>query len=92
MNFGIGYWFRGQCEHLLFGVKGKITAFRLPEPNFIQTKVLRHSEKPEEFRQLIERATAKMESRKRVELFSRKQTEGWDVFGNEVENSINLYA
>jgi N6-adenosine-specific RNA methylase IME4 len=88
MSLGMGYWYRGQCEHLLFGMKGKVKAFRIQESNFIQTKALRHSEKPEEFRQLIERSTIHMPNK--LELFARKQSPGWDVFGNEVENSIQL--
>jgi N6-adenosine-specific RNA methylase IME4 len=88
MSLGMGYWYRGQCEHLLFGVKGKVKAFRIQESNFIQTKALRHSEKPEEFRRLIERSTLHMPNK--LELFARKQSPGWDVFGNEVENSIQL--
>ena len=90
MSLGMGYWFRGQCEHLLLGVRGQVKAFRLQEPNFIQAKVLAHSEKPEEFRQLIERATSKMPSRNAVELFARRSVAGWDVFGNQVEGSIRL--
>lgn len=84
MSLGMGFWFRGQCEHLLFGIKGKIKAFRLQESNFIQCKVLKHSQKPKEFRQLIERATINMIKRNKIELFARQKTEGWDVWGNEV--------
>jgi len=84
MSLGMGYWFRGQCEHLLFGVKGKVKAFRLQESNFIQCKALRHSEKPQEFRELIERATANMPQQERIELFARQKPDNWDVWGNEV--------
>uniref|UniRef100_A0A6M3JM90 Putative methyltransferase n=3 Tax=viral metagenome TaxID=1070528 RepID=A0A6M3JM90_9ZZZZ len=84
MSLGMGFWFRGQCEHLILGIKGKIPAFRLQESNFIQCKVLRHSKKPHEFRQLIERATQKMTLQNRIELFARQKTDGWDVWGNEV--------
>jgi len=90
MSLGMGYWFRGQCEHILFGVRGKVKAFRLQEPNFLQTKVLAHSEKPDEFRKMIERATKNMPSQNRLELFARQNMDGWDVFGNEVEGSITL--
>jgi len=83
MSLGMGYWFRGQCEHLLFGVRGDVKAFRCQEPNFIQTKALRHSEKPEEFRALIERATKGMEPK--IELFARRKVRGWTAFGDEVE-------
>ena len=84
MSLGMGYWFRGQCEHLLLGVKGKVKAFRLQECNFIQCKAEKHSKKPEAFRQLIERATANMPTQDRIELFARQKTPGWDVWGNEV--------
>lgn len=86
MSLGMGFWWRGQCEHLLFGVKGKVKAFRMQEANFIQTKAGKHSQKPVEFRQLIERATPHLLNK--LELFARHQSEGWEVFGNEVNNSI----
>ena len=90
MSLGMGFWFRGQCEHLLFGIKGQVKAFRLQEANFIQCKSLRHSQKPDEFRKLIERATLSMPFRNRIELFAREKYQGWDVWGNEVESDIDL--
>jgi N6-adenosine-specific RNA methylase IME4 len=82
---GLGYWFRGQTEHLLFGVKGKVKPFRCQEPNFIRCdKSLRHSEKPQEFRELIERATINLQG-KRIELFARRSSPNWGVFGNQIE-------
>lgn len=90
MSMGMGFWFRGQTEHLLLGTKGKVKAFRLQEANIIQCKVEKHSKKPEVFRQLIERAIVKMESPEKLELFARHETGGWDVFGNQVSNSILL--
>jgi len=54
MSLGMGFWFRGQVEVCLLGIRGKIKPFRLQTPNFIQTKALRHSEKPIEIRRLIE--------------------------------------
>ena len=84
----MGFWWRGQCEHLLFGVKGKIKAFRMQEANFIQTKVGKHSEKPDEIRQLIERATVSLNPK--LELFARKKYNNWDSWGNEISNDINL--
>lgn len=89
MSLGMGFWWRGQCEHLLFGVKGNVKAFRMQEPNFIQEKVCKHSEKPEVFRAMIERATPHLPDK--LEMFARgTPASGWDVFGNEVENSIEL--
>jgi len=62
----------------------KVKAFRCQQANIIEAKVLSHSEKPEEFRQLIEDATADMPNRRRIELFARRTTPGWDTWGNEV--------
>ena len=86
MSLGMGFWFRGQVEVCLLGVVGKVKAFRIQKPNFIQSKVGRHSEKPEEMRQLIEETGLTP----RIELFARKKVEGWDCWGNEVESDIEL--
>lgn len=86
-RLGLGFWFRGHTEHLLFGVKGKVKAFRLSEENFHETAVLKHSEKPEYFRGLIERATAKIDNPRRIELFARTRVEGWTAWGLEVDKN-----
>src|SRR4029079_7207110 len=87
---GLGYWFRGECEHLLFGIKGNIRSFLCQETNFIQYKVLEHSEKPHLFRKLIERATNKIQDPKRIELFARQKIYGWDAWGNQVKEIQRL--
>ncbi len=81
MSLGLGFWFRGQVELCLLGVKGKVKPFRLQKPNFIQTKALRHSEKPDEIRQLIEETGLSP----RIELFARQRAEGWDCLGFDVD-------
>lgn len=86
---GMGYWFRGQHEILLVGVKGK---FPPPEPSKRVGSVFKirrgkHSEKPEYVRELISNA---FPSHNKLELFAREKTEGWDVWGNEVESDIDL--
>lgn len=86
MSLGMGYWFRGQVEVCLLGIRGKIKAFRIQKANFIQTKALRHSEKPVEMRQLIEATGLEP----RIELFARQRVEGWDCWGNEVISDIDL--
>lgn len=84
-RLGTGYWFRGEAELLLFGTRGKVPAFRSSLRNVIAHPVLKHSEKPEVFRELIETATAKMPDRSRVELFARKETPNWRCIGNELD-------
>ena len=92
MSHGMGFWFSIQTENLLLGIKGNIRAFRSPEPNFFQGSVLhfKHSQKPQKFRSMIERATKNISNVQRIELFGRKRIEGWDVWGNEVASTIEL--
>jgi N6-adenosine-specific RNA methylase IME4 len=47
----------------------------------------KHSEKPQKFRDLIIELCGDLP---RLEMFARQKAEGWDVFGNEVENSITI--
>jgi N6-adenosine-specific RNA methylase IME4 len=99
MSMGMGYWFRGQCEHLLLGVKGKVKPFRMQVANHYQSKAGKHSQKPHYFRELISKAAAvSFEQPRKLELFARSREgffpdyeyEGWDVYGNQVNNSIVL--
>ena len=50
----------------------------------VQAKVLSHSEKPEVFRRLIEKATRHMKPHRRLELFARKRVKGWTAWGLEI--------
>lgn len=88
-RLGLGYWWRGQCEHLLFGVRGKVPAFRMQEPNIIRVRPGRHSQKPEAFREMIERATVGMD--RKLEMFARTHPGGsWEVWGNEVDSNVEI--
>ncbi len=65
---------------------------RVPKKSFKVKQVLlspreRHSKKPDEIRNRIVELFGDLP---RIELFARSQTQGWDVFGNEVEGSIRL--
>jgi site-specific DNA-methyltransferase (adenine-specific) len=82
---GMGYWFRGVTEHVLFGVRGSVKAFRSPVKNLLRNKVGRHSAKPQQFHEIIESVTPQME---RVELFARYDRPGWTAWGNEVERDL----
>lgn len=81
MSWGMGYWFRGQTEHCLLGVKGKVKAFRIQKANFIQSKVRKHSQKPEEFFELIK----DVELKPRLEIFATSKREGWDAAGFDID-------
>jgi len=93
-HFGLGYWFRGQTEHLLFAVKGKPRSkFTAPHgatgknwSTLIIAKRGAHSKKPETFYEMIE----DISEPPRLELFARKKRAGWYVWGNEVKSDIEL--
>jgi len=84
MSLGMGFWFRGQVETLLVGIKGKVKAFRSQRPNFIQSKAGRHSQKPYEMYGLIEEIAKKHDLYPMIELFARHKREGWSALGNQV--------
>ena len=75
------FGFHHRTEFLLFGYKGKLEMYpkRKNFPTLINAKSKYHSSKPEIFRELI-----KPFGDKKIELFAREKTEGWDVWGNEV--------
>jgi len=81
------FGFHHRTEFLLFGYKGKIEMYpkRKAFPTIVGAKSEYHSQKPHVFRDLIESFGTD-----RLEMFARISPEGWDVFGNEVENSIDI--
>lgn len=83
---GTGYYFRGQHELLLLGVKGNpsvpLEADR-PSSVLFATRG-KHSQKPEEVYALIEKMYP---NSKRLELFARQKREGWEAWGNEIKES-----
>ena len=44
------------------------------------------SKKPDHFYETIERVT----TGNRIELFARQKREGWDIWGNELQNDVEL--
>ena len=80
MSLGMGFWYRGQVEQLLLGVRGQVKAFRIQKPNFIQTKVRNHSQKPAEMRELVDACNLEP----KLELFATEKIDSWDCVGNAI--------
>lgn len=81
---GMGYWFRGQHELLLLATKGKV---RTPEEknrisSVIRIKRGRHSEKPKEIYEVIEKM---FPNETYLELFARNKRDNWVSWGNEIK-------
>jgi N6-adenosine-specific RNA methylase IME4 len=77
-------------EFLLHGRIGKMPKVKRIDSTWFLTKRPNnsHSTKPEFFQDMIETVS----EAPRLEMFARREREGWDVFGNEVPNSIKLNA
>lgn len=88
---GIGNYTRSNVEYLTVGVrKGKdsdhwVRRQRNDISNVVMAKRLEHSEKPHVFRSLIEEMYGEV---KRIELFARTKTPGWDVSGNQIKQEL----
>jgi N6-adenosine-specific RNA methylase IME4 len=88
-GLGQGGLYCPTTEFLILARKGKMpTDKRREDSTWWQIKRPHnsHSTKPEFFRDLIE----KVSNEPRIELFAREKIKGWDVWGNEVENDIEI--
>lgn len=85
-KIGTGYYFRGQFELLLLGVKGKgigVLAEADRPSSVIIAPRKEHSQKPDEVYEIIERMYP---GRKYIELFQRgKPRKGWTTWGVEAQ-------
>jgi len=80
-KIGLGYYFRGQHEILLFARRGKPLERKIKNiPSVLFADKQRHSQKPIEFYDIIE----KISYGPYIELFARNKRDGWDSWGNEV--------
>jgi len=92
-RFGLGQYFRGQTEQVLFGVKGMIpykkdeNGKRCQAPTFFEVPRRKHSAKPEKMRMIIEHVSVTPGMLK-LELFARRETPGWDVWGDQIEEDM----
>ena len=84
---GCGNYFIHLTQTLLFGYRGKC---RFPRARYVRNVITanarRHSEKPPESYDLIERVSAAP----RLELFARRRRDGWHTWGNEVSCDVSL--
>lgn len=82
-RIGLGYYWRGQTEHVLFGVRGKLPSLVRTESTLVGKGIVkrgRHSAKPQVFYDEVERVSPGP----RLEMFAREPREGWTVWGNEI--------
>lgn len=91
MGGGLGGVVRITSEYLLFCRRGNLKATGVIPESVIEAKrpyvngYPCHSKKPPIFREMIETVSPPLP---RLEMFAREQFPGWDVFGDQIENSI----
>ncbi len=81
------FGFHHRTEFILFGYKGKLNMYPRQKavPTLLVNKSGRHSAKPDSFYSMIEHF-----GNKRIDVFARNERSGWDVYGDEVNNSITF--
>jgi len=82
-RIGLGAYFRGQTEHVLFGVRGSQPTLVNDELTYFTAQKGGHSAKPATFFDLVERSSPGPY----VELFARQPRLGWDSWGYGYESS-----
>lgn len=75
-------------EWIIYGYKGKMGINKKGKfiNSMIREKRREHSRKPDSFYNIIKTNAKDF----RIDLFAREERDGWDVFGNEVDNGIDI--
>jgi N6-adenosine-specific RNA methylase IME4 len=87
--WGLGHWTRANAEICILATKGNPCRISKSVHQIIDTPIQEHSKKPDQAREKIVELLGDLP---RIELFAREQPPGWDVWGNEVESSLDFTA
>ena len=82
-GLGTGEYWRLSHEYLYLGVRGSLGMMSSKHRSRIEAPRACHSEKPEIVREMIEEGSPPP----RLEMFSRREVEGWVTWGNQVMDS-----
>lgn len=83
----MGSWTRSNSEVCLIGTRGKPKRMSASVHSVIHAPVTKHSAKPPE---VLDKIVELCGDEPRLVMFSRKSVPGWDVFGNEAPDSIDI--
>ena len=90
VSFMGAYTLKSGVELCLLATRGKLASKLVVNRKvraLLQSKREAHSKKPDEIRNRINTLFGDIP---RIELFARNKSEGWDVWGNEVDSDIDL--
>lgn len=80
-SIGMGNYYRGSTEHILFGVRGSLPLNRKDVGTwFAAPRGKEHSEKPDDFYGLVESCSPGPY----LDVFSRRERKGWVCWGGEL--------
>ena len=85
--WGMGFWTRSNAELCILATRGRPKRAHAGVHQIVISPVEEHSKKPGEVHRRI---CQLMGSVPKIELFARRKTGGFDVWGNEVESDIDL--
>lgn len=86
---GMGWFYRGATEHVLFGVKGtKPIPSAARKANVVMAPPTEHSEKPVAFYELLRNIYDRTE--RMVDLYARRAHERFDAWGLEASNETAI--
>lgn len=86
---GMGYWTRQNAELCLVAKRGRPTRKDKCVSSIVIEPRREHSRKPDIVREKIVRICGNVP---RIELFARRKTPGWDIWGNELPNDCDLHS
>ena len=78
--WGMGYWTRANAELCLLATRGHPERLDKGVHQVLLSPIQEHSRKPDEIRKRIERLIGGP----RLELYARRECEGWTTWGNEI--------
>lgn len=88
MGEGLGGAFTPTTEHVLFCRRGVLPAMARMDSTWWHWKRGAHSVKPDAFQDIVEQVSPGPY----LEMFARRQRLGWDTWGNEALNHVDLTA
>ena len=87
-GIGLGGTYSLTTEHVLFCRRGVCPASERMDSTWWEWQRGEHSRKPDAFLDMVERVSPAP----RLEMFARRQRLGWDTWGNEALNHVDLGA
>ena len=78
-QMGMGNYFRGGTEHVLFGIRGSLPTNAKDILNWFRADRTKHSAKPELFYDIVEKSSPGPW----LEMFARRRRFNWEVWGDE---------